>query len=80
MMRFEVEDDGVGREKAREIEALQKSKHRSMATSITRDRLAAINRKLKRQIRMEIIDLKDESGAGRGTRVRFGIPVEVRYV
>jgi hypothetical protein len=75
MIRFEVEDDGVGREKALEIEAKQGKKHRSMATSITTDRLAAINKKLKKKIRMEIIDLTDDHGEARGTKVRFGIPV-----
>jgi signal transduction histidine kinase len=75
LIRFEVEDDGVGREKAREIEAAKGTRHRSMATSITIDRLATINKKLKKKIRMEIEDLKDESGAGIGTRVRFGIPI-----
>jgi tetratricopeptide (TPR) repeat protein len=78
LIRFEVEDDGVGREKAKEIEARFGTKHRSMATSITRDRLMSINRKLERKIRMEIVDLKDEDGEGIGTRVTFGIPVVVR--
>jgi tetratricopeptide (TPR) repeat protein len=75
---FEVEDDGVGRDKAHEIEAKQRTRHRSMATSITHDRLKAINKKHKRKIHMEIIDLKDATGKGRGTRVRFGIPVVMR--
>jgi tetratricopeptide (TPR) repeat protein len=74
-IRFEVEDDGVGRERAREIEATQGRKHRSMATSITVDRLEAINRKQKKKIRLEIEDLKDSSGEACGTRVWFGIPV-----
>ncbi|MBE0648974.1 MAG: histidine kinase [Bacteroidales bacterium] len=75
LIRFEVEDDGVGREKAREIESKQKSRHRSMATSITRDRLNTLNKKLKKKIRMEITDLKDDTGKVCGTRVEFGIPV-----
>ena len=36
---FEVEDDGVGRQKAREIEIVQEPDHSSMATSLTRERL-----------------------------------------
>ena len=76
LIRFEVEDDGVGRNRAREIESRQQRNHRSMSTAITRDRLLAMNKKLKRKkIRMEIIDLKDEAGVGCGTRVTFGIPV-----
>ncbi|MBM3405415.1 MAG: hypothetical protein FJY10_11075 [Bacteroidetes bacterium] len=78
MIRFEVEYNGVGREKAHEIESKLRSRHRSMATSLTRDRLNAINKKLKKKIRLEITDLKDESGNGRGTRVEFGAPVVVK--
>jgi tetratricopeptide (TPR) repeat protein len=78
LIRFEVEDDGVGREKAHEIEVKQKTKHRSMATSITYDRLLSINKKQKRKIKMEITDLKDASGKGCGTKVEFGIPVVVK--
>jgi tetratricopeptide (TPR) repeat protein len=77
IMRFEVEDDGVGRKKALEIESKQKTRHRSMATSITRDRLAVINKNHRRKINMEIIDLKDKAGNGCGTKVRFGIPIRI---
>ncbi|MCX6249760.1 MAG: hypothetical protein NTX61_03315 [Bacteroidetes bacterium] len=76
LIRFEVEDDGVGRVKALKIESTQKSRHRSMATSNPRDRLQFLNKKLKKKIRLEIIDLKDKSGQGCGTRVEFGIPVK----
>jgi len=75
MIRFEVEDDGVGREKAKEIELKQKRMHRSMSTSITQERLIKLNKKLKHKIRMEITDLKDNFGIACGTRVSFGIPV-----
>ncbi|MCX6235461.1 MAG: histidine kinase, partial [Bacteroidetes bacterium] len=72
---FEVEDDGVGRQKAREIEIKLEPDHRSMATSLTRERLANLNRKLHKKIMLEIFDLKDTVGEACGTRVRFGIPI-----
>jgi len=75
LIRIEVEDDGVGRDKARKIESKQHRIHRSMSTSITYERLIRINQKLKNKIRMEIIDLKDSQGNARGTKVTFGIPV-----
>jgi sensor histidine kinase YesM len=78
MIRFEVEDDGVGREKAKEIEFRQNNKHKPLATSITQERLAAINKKLRTKIRMEIIDLEDGLGMACGTRVTFGIPVIIK--
>lgn len=75
MIRYEVEDDGVGREKAREIEMKQNRGHRSLSTSITRDRLVRLNKRSKNKIRMEIIDLRNSSGEACGTRVTFGIPL-----
>lgn len=71
----EVEDDGVGRDKAKEIEMKQKRIHRSMSTSITQERLIKLNKKMKHKIQMEIIDLKDNLGKVCGTRVSFGIPI-----
>jgi LytS/YehU family sensor histidine kinase len=78
LILFEVEDDGIGREKSREIESKQKRVHRSLSTSITHDRLIRLNKKLKTKIRMEITDLKDNHGGACGTRVTFGIPVVER--
>ena len=73
---FEVEDNGVGREKAREFESLSNDGHRSMATSITRERLDAINKKQHRKITLHITDLKNELGEATGTLVTFGIPIQ----
>jgi hypothetical protein len=72
---FEVEDDGIGRQKAREIEIAQDPGHRSMSTSLTRERLANLNRKLHRKIVLEIIDLQNALGEAAGTRVVFGVPI-----
>jgi len=75
LIRFEVEDDGVGREKAREIEFYQNQTHKPLATSITQERLSALNKKLRTKIEMEIIDLKNALGEATGTKVTFGIPL-----
>jgi tetratricopeptide (TPR) repeat protein len=74
---FEVEDDGIGRQKAREIGIIRDPEHKSLATSLTRERLANLNRKLNEKIRLEIFDLKNALGEATGTRVTFGIPVGV---
>lgn len=76
LIYFEVEDNGVGREKAAKIEHRQQLRHRSMSTSITHERLMILGRKYKRKIQMEIIDLNDKDGNGCGTKVIFGIPFE----
>ena len=75
ILLFEVEDDGIGRPKAREIGIILDPKHKSMATSLTIERLANMNRKLNEKIRLEIFDLKNDLDEATGTRVTFGIPV-----
>ncbi|MBE9480960.1 MAG: histidine kinase, partial [Bacteroidetes bacterium] len=77
LIRFEVIDDGIGREKAIEILLKQNKDHRSMATDITRERLAILNKKLKKKITLEIIDLKNKAGLGTGTKVVFEIPLSI---
>jgi len=72
---FEVEDDGIGRQKAQEILKKQNKDHKSLATIITRERIAALNRKSKKKITLEIIDLTDDLGQASGTLVRFVIPL-----
>jgi LytS/YehU family sensor histidine kinase len=70
-----ITDNGVGREKAAEIEKNMGKVHVSMATSITWDRLRVINKKKKGNITLDIIDLKDENDNPTGTKVVISIPV-----
>ena len=71
---FEVEDDGVGREKAREILYKQNRKHKSLATAITIERISVLNKKLKRKIMLHILDLMDANNKPSGTIVQIEIP------
>ena len=76
-----IEDNGIGREKAAVIkEKLSKSnlktKHRSMGTQITNERLKILHNRSEIIDFVQIIDLKDEySGAAKGTRVKVIIPI-----
>ena len=76
-----IEDNGIGREKAAIIkEKLSKSnlktKHRSMGTQITNERLAILHSRSEIIDFVKIIDLKDEySGSATGTRVEVIIPI-----
>jgi tetratricopeptide (TPR) repeat protein len=72
---FEVEDNGIGREKARIIQQQRNTDHKSLATKLTLERIANLNKKHKFEITMHIIDLKDETGDASGTKVRFSIPI-----
>ena len=72
---FEVEDDGVGREKAQEILFKHDKNHKSLATAITLERIRVLNKKSKKKISFKILDLKNENNKSIGTRVTFEIPV-----
>jgi LytS/YehU family sensor histidine kinase len=70
----EIEDDGVGREKAWEVEYEKKGKHKSLATEIIMDRINILNRKLKQKISLSITDLKSDANEAVGTMVRLDLP------
>ncbi len=72
-----IEDNGVGREKSREINSRKTKKASSVATHLAHDRLTLINQNQKRSI--EIIDLKDETGNPSGTKVVLTIPSSSAY-
>lgn len=67
-----IEDNGVGR-----TESYFRNKgnsHKSFGTSITQERLAAINALNNSQLSEKIIDLEDNEGNATGTRVEIYIP------
>lgn len=70
-----VEDDGVGRAKAREFEGFGKRDHTSVSTYLIRERLKILNRRSRRKITLDIVDLTDDSGAPAGTSVVIRVPV-----
>ena len=72
---YEVEDDGIGREKAQEILKKQNTDHKSLATTITQERIKVLNKKSKHKITLVILDLKNEHMDRAGTKVVFEIPV-----
>ena len=70
-----IEDNGIGREAAMRRMKAQSPDHKSMATDITRQRISALNKKLKKKITLDIVDLKNEQGGASGTRVVFRVPL-----
>lgn len=74
MIVFEIEDDGIGRQKAQEIGYKLNKDHRSMSTDITRERLMVLNKKLNQKISFIISDLKNDQNEPTGTKVVFDIP------
>lgn len=71
-----IEDNGIGRAKAQELRAQRTSNHkRSMGMQITKDRIEMINKLYNTNTTVQIIDLNDEEGNARGTKVELVIPV-----
>jgi tetratricopeptide (TPR) repeat protein len=70
----EIEDDGVGREKAWEIKYTGRKENKSLATKIIHDRITVLNKKLRQKISLSIIDLRSENKQSLGTMVRLDLP------
>ena len=77
LLTISITDNGIGRSRSQELKSQQDKDHKSMATMITSERIRTINKKLKKKILFEIIDLKDENVNATGTKVVFEIPLSL---
>ncbi len=68
-----VEDNGIGRKQATALK--KQTKHRSLATQITLDRLKLFQRKFRKQTQLLITDLFDNNQQAAGTRVQLHLPL-----
>ena len=74
MLHCVIEDNGVGREKALELQEKSIIKHKSMGLQITEERLKLLSKsELQKLIR--ITDLKDSINHSTGTRIDINIPI-----
>ena len=62
-------------DKAKEILYNINKDHKSLATAITYERIKALNKKLRKKIKLNILDLADHANNPSGTKVIFEIPV-----
>ncbi len=69
-----IEDNGVGREKSKEINKKREAQHKSFALNATTERLKLLNYGRDKKIGVEFVDLKDNEKAI-GTKVILKIPV-----
>ena len=70
-----IEDNGIGREEARRLRSKTATRRKSMGMTITQDRISMINKLYNANASVEVVDLKDDNGQGRGTRVELWIPL-----
>ena len=70
----EIEDNGIGRVKAKEIKNKKGIAHQSVAMSLTKERLEILNRQNRMVVSVSIIDLSDENNEPCGTKIVLTIP------
>lgn len=68
-----ITDDGVGRERAREVRAQVSQPHTSFGMAMTNDRLRLMEQMTKLKTNVEITDLYHTDGSPAGTRVAITI-------
>jgi len=71
-----ITDNGIGRQRSMEINAMQQKKHKSFATSATQKRLSLLNVQQNANIRVAYNDLVDNKGNCSGTKVTINIPIQ----
>lgn len=75
VLKVEIEDNGIGREKAAYYAAIRKKGHQSFATAAIKKRLSLLNHGRDRKIGVEIVDLKNDREVS-GTLVTLQIPTK----
>ena len=70
-LRVTVEDNGVGREKAKENNSRRSLKEGSVGLQITKERLKGLSFRTGKSNELEIIDLYDENNQPKGTLVNL---------
>ena len=75
MLQCIIEDNGVGRVKAKELKSKSATSRKSFGMQLTQSRLALLNRHAELNASISIIDLEDVNKEPTGTKVILLIPV-----
>jgi len=75
MLECIIEDNGVGRDKAKELRSKSATSRKSLGMQLTENRLSLLNKHAELNASVEIIDLKNGHGEASGTKVILKIPV-----
>ena len=73
-IKFVIEDNGIGRDKAMSIKSRSATKHKSFGMQITKNRIAIANELYQTNASIKITDLKSDKGKALGTRVIIYLP------
>jgi len=73
-----IEDNGIGRAKAKELNASRTRKHDSAGMTVTKGRLELLNRANFDNLSVSIKDLLNADGVAKGTKIEIYIPFKTR--
>lgn len=76
-LKISIEDNGVGRKAAREYQGEQPIEYQSRGITLTQKRIDILNVANAEKVKTSIIDLEDEDGSAKGTRVILSFPISV---
>ncbi len=75
MLQCIIEDNGVGRDKAKELKSKTATSRKSLGMQLTENRLSLLNKHAELNASIEIVDLKNGHEEAAGTKVVLKIPV-----
>jgi LytS/YehU family sensor histidine kinase len=76
MIECTIEDNGIGRAKAKELKSKSASTKKSLGMKLTEDRLALLNKQFQSESAVEVVDLVASDGEPAGTKVIIKIPID----
>lgn len=76
LLECTIEDNGVGRQKAKELKSKSASTKKSLGMKLTEDRLALLNKQIQAEASVEVVDLVVSDGEPAGTKVILKIPID----
>ena len=74
-----IEDNGIGIQKSKEINARKSSKHKSISIESIRNRIEILREYYKSDLGIEFVSLFDDEGNSKGTKVIIKLPFENTY-
>ncbi len=74
-LRVEIEDNGIGRKRAAELNSKDAVKMKSYGMQISKDRIRIINSQFNTKSSVSVEDLADDRGNGAGTKITLHLPV-----
>ncbi len=76
-IKIEIDDNGIGRQKSAELNAIKNRNHRSFATNAMQNRIDLLNKNKTNKITIDFIDKLNQSNQSLGTTVVLEIPINL---